>query len=239
MNVSAPTVIAIDGPAGTGKSTVARRLAARLALPYLDTGAMYRALALFALEHGVNLDDRQAVTNAISHASLELRLSADGTATVLLEGEPVEPRIRAPEVATATSRIAVHPEVRARMVSLQRQLAGRHGGVIEGRDIGTKVVPETPFKFFLRAAPGVRAQRRLRDLREAGREARTLQEVEHELAERDARDESRAHSPLVPADDAIVVDTDRLDADQVVQLLLTEIRRRGGPTPSQEGATPG
>src|SRR5690606_11745467 len=143
-----PLVAAIDGPAGVGKSTVARLLAARLGLPYLDTGAMYRALTLHLLDRGVDPNDRAAVAAALPEARIELRVEPDGSARVLLAGEPVESRIRTPEVADATSRAAVHPEVRERMVTLQRELAGRHGGVMEGRDIGTRVVPDAPFKFF-------------------------------------------------------------------------------------------
>jgi cytidylate kinase len=239
VSASSPTVVAIDGAAGTGKSTVARRLARELRLPYLDTGAMYRALALFVLDRGVDPDDRVAVAALLPEADLHLRLDADANAEVLLAGQSVEARIRSAEVAAATSRVAVHPEVRALMVELQRRLAREVGGVIEGRDIGTRVVPDAPHKFFLVADPTERSRRRLADLRAAGESAATLERVERELAERDARDASRALSPLTPAPDAITIDTTRIGAEAVVARLRDEIRHRGGPLPSREGAAPG
>jgi cytidylate kinase len=221
--VSAPRVVAIDGPAGTGKSTVARTLARRLGVPYLDTGAMYRALALLALDRGVDPDDRAALASLVREAAIGLRLDADGDARVLLDGEPVESRIRTSEVATATSRLAVHPEVRERMVELQRELAKKHGGVIEGRDIGTRVLPDARFKFFLTADPAVRAARRLGDLNSGGRYGSTLEQVERELAERDARDSGRTLAPLVPAPGAIRVDTSAMSADEVVETLFRTV----------------
>lgn len=224
--MTAPLVVAIDGAAGTGKSTVARALARELALPYLDTGAMYRALALRALELGVAPEDRAAVAAMLPATNLELRLAGDGSAEILLDGGPLDSRIRSAEVAAATSRLAVHPEVRERLVEIQRTLARRHGGVIEGRDIGTRVVPETPFKFFLRAEPEVRARRRLADLRAAGRRDLDEAEVARDLAERDARDVSRALSPLVPAPDAVWIDTSALSAEEVVAELVRRVRRQ-------------
>ena len=189
--MSAPrVVVAIDGPAGVGKSTVARRLARRLGVPYLDTGAMYRAVALHLLDHGVDPDDRTAVAGALDGLRLELELDSEGTANVMLDGRPAGSRIRAPEVSAATSRAAVHPEVRERLVALQRELAERHGGVIEGRDIGTQVVPQARFKFFLDAPSEVRVRRRVGDLRAAGRGAEEA-EVAREISERDARDRQR------------------------------------------------
>jgi len=221
-----PIIVAIDGPAGSGKSTVARALSRRLGLPYLDTGAMYRAVAMFALERGVDPDDREAVSALARVAPLELRQESDGGTTVLLAGAPVEPRIRAPEVAAATSRLAVHPEVREHMIRLQREVAARGGGVIEGRDIGTRVVPETPYKFYLSADPGVRARRRLHDLREAGRSGLSEGDVRRELDERDERDAGRSLSPLAPAADAEIVDTSGASVEEIVDRLLAIISRR-------------
>ncbi len=218
-----PIVVAIDGPAGSGKSTVARVLAQRLGLPFLDTGAMYRALALLALEREVDPDNSGDVSALLADVKIELRIGADGGAEVLLAGEPVESRIRTPEVSAATSRLAVHSAVREKMVRLQRELAVRHGGVIEGRDIGTRVVPETRFKFFLRADSGVRAERRLADLRAAGRSDLEAATVESELRARDARDEERPLSPLVAAPDAVVVDTTALTIEEVVGVLAGRI----------------
>lgn len=219
------TVVAIDGPAGSGKSTVARRLAKRLGVPYLDTGAMYRAIGLLASERGVDPDDAEAAAGLAAASPLEVRLASDGLVTLLLGGEPVDERIRRPEVGALTSRLAVHPAVRARMVELQRDFVRRHGGVLEGRDIGTRVVPEAPHKFYLDAAPEVRARRRLAELRGKGM-AVEAEALAREIAERDARDRSRPESPLAPAADAIVVDTTGMSLEQVVDRLERAIRER-------------
>jgi len=223
-----PLVVAIDGPAGVGKSTVARRLALRLGVPYLDTGAMYRALALHLLERGIDPEDRAAVMAALPAIRIELRVAGDGRAEVLLDGEPVESRIRSAQVAAATSRAAVHPEVRQRMVALQRALASRHGGVLEGRDIGTRVLPAARWKFFFEAPPEVRAERRLRDLRASGAES-TMEVVARELAERDARDRERESSPLVAAPDAVLVETGSAGIDEIVDRLADTVL--GAPLP--------
>jgi len=220
-----PIVVAIDGPAGVGKSTVARRLAERLGIPYLDTGAMYRAFALHLLELGIDPEERAAVARAAGEVDLALRLDERGQAEVLLGGEPVGERIRTPEVTAATSRAAVHPEVRERMVELQRELATRHGGVIEGRDIGTRVAPDAPFKFFFEAGPDVRAARRLGDLRAAGG-MQEAEQVARDLEERDRRDRERSLSPLTPASDAVRVDTSTAGVEALVESLFARISLR-------------
>jgi cytidylate kinase len=219
-----PFVVAIDGPAGVGKSTAARRLAARLNVPYIDTGAMYRATALHLAECGVEADDRPAVAAAVSAMPLQLVLHAGGARVELAGVDPGE-RLRSPEVAALTSRIAVHPEVRQRLVALQQEFVRCHGGVMEGRDIGTVVVPETPYKFYLDAAPEVRAARRHAELAGggAGLDAR---EVARQLAERDTRDSTRRESPLQAAPDARQIDTGALGPEAVVEEMLAEIRRR-------------
>lgn len=220
-----PRVVAIDGAAGTGKSTVARLLADALGVPHLDTGAMYRTLALMALDRGLDVDDCGAMEALAGDAPIELRLDARQRAEVLLAGAPVELRIRTPEVTAATTRLAVHPGVRERMVGLQRELASRHGGVLEGRDIGTRVLPDAPHKFFLVASPAIRVGRRLQELHAAGRTEVTEETLARELEDRDARDSGRAVAPLQPADDAIEIDTTNRSVADVVATLLAQIEQ--------------
>jgi cytidylate kinase len=209
-------VIAIDGPAGAGKSTVARAVAATLGFTYLDSGAMYRCVALAGIERGADLDDAAAM-GALARA---LHIELDGE-RVRLDGEDVSAAIRAPDVTEAASRVSVHPPVREAMVARQRQLieAGRY--VAEGRDIGTVVSPDAPLKAFLTASAEERARRR------------AAQTGEHEAAvlaaqrERDARDETRAHSALRAADDAVEIDTTGLDLNEVVDRVVGLARERG------------
>lgn len=209
-------VIAIDGPAGAGKSTVARALAAELGFTYLDSGAMYRCVALAALRAGADLDDPEAVAALASAPAIGL-----AGERVELDGEDVSAAIREPAVSAASSRVSVHPGVREAMVARQRRLiaAGRY--VAEGRDIGTVVSPDSPLKVFLTASPEERARRRA---------AQTGEGVEAVLAaqrERDARDEGREHSALRPAEDAVELDTTDLTLDEVVAQIATLARNRG------------
>lgn len=208
-------VIAIDGPAGAGKSTVARALAARLEFTYLDSGAMYRCVALATLEAGASPDD-EAATGELAR-SLEIGLDGD---RVELDGRDVSAAIREPRVSATASRVSVHPAVREAMVERQRQLiaAGRY--VAEGRDIGTVVDPDAPLKVFLTASPEERARRRAAD---TGEDAETVLAAQ---SERDERDESREHSALRPAGDAIEIDTTGLSLDQVVDRVETLARER-------------
>jgi CMP/dCMP kinase len=208
-------VIAIDGPAGAGKSTVARAVAAALGFTYLDSGAMYRCVALAALREGAELGDARAM-GALARS---LRIELDGE-RVGLGGEDVDAAIRAPEVAAAASRVSVHPPVREAMVAEQRRLiaAGRY--VAEGRDIGTVVSPDAPLKVFLTAAPEERARRRA---------AQTGEDEAAVLAaqrERDERDETRAHSALRAAEDAVEIDTTGLALDEVVERVVALARER-------------
>ena len=209
-------VIAIDGPAGAGKSTVARAVANALGFTYLDSGAMYRCLALAVIRGGVDVDDARAV----GRLARELRIEfADDR--VLLDGQDVTEAIRAPEVTAAASRISVHPEVREAMVARQRALIENGDYVAEGRDIGTVVSPDAPLKVFLTASPDERARRRA---------AETGERVETVLAshsDRDARDSRREHGALRSANDSVEIDTTGLDAAQVTARVVALARERG------------
>lgn len=209
-------VIAIDGPAGAGKSTVARALAERLGFTYLDSGAMYRCVALAGIELGADLDDAVAMSGLAS--SLEIELGGD---RVSLDGRDVSAAIREPRVSDTSSRVSVHSGVREAMVARQRELiaAGRY--VAEGRDIGTVVSPEAPLKVFLTASPGERAHRRAE---QTGEDPDAVLAAQRE---RDARDESREHSALRVADDAVELDTTGLALDEVVDRIVTLARQRG------------
>jgi cytidylate kinase len=209
-------VIAIDGPAGAGKSTVARALAAELGATYLDSGAMYRSVALAALRSGVDLDDPEAVGALARRVEISL---ADGA--VILDGDRVTEEIRAPEVSAAASRVSVHAGVRAAMVARQRRLVARGDWVAEGRDVGTVVVPDAALKVYLTADPAERARRRAADTGESPSTVASAQ------FDRDRRDSERAHGALRAADDAIELDTTRLEVPEVVARVIEIGRRRG------------
>lgn len=231
-------IVAIDGPGGVGKSTVARAVARRLGVPYLETGAMYRALGLTALESGVSLDDEGTVAEIAADLELEIEVLADGSTVIRRDGEALGDRLRDEAVAQAASRVATLPAVRRRMVEMQRRFGLRSGGVLEGRDIGTKVFPETPYKFFLDADPAVRLERRLGEHRSRGVGGADLEELRRELEERDRRDSERTDSPLTKDASYVVVDTTELEVEQVVARVLGEIERlSGAPLSRRDGAS--
>ena len=224
-----PLLIAIDGPAGAGKSATARELALRLGLPYIDTGAMYRAVALLARRAGLGAElDADGRAAAVRIARL-LCVSFGGDPRdqrVMVDGEDVTRDLRDPEVSRMASVVSAIPEVRREMVRRQRELAARSGGVVEGRDIGTVVFPGAALKVFLTAEPEVRARRRFEELARRGVVA-NLEEVLEEQRERDRRDSTRPDSPLRPADAAVIVDTSRLTLQEVVDAVVALLPQPG------------
>jgi cytidylate kinase len=218
-------IIAIDGPSGAGKSTLGRMLARTLKLLYIDTGAMYRAVALSVLNSGVSTSDAEGIAAVAERAQLALEGDPDSL-QVLLDGRNVSHEIRNEDVTHTSSAISTFPEVRRIMVRRQREMGGRGGGVVlEGRDIGTIVFPDADIKFFLTAGPEARAARRYEEDRLRERNA-TYEETLADINTRDRRDSTRADSPLAIAPDAIVIDSTELSIDEVYERMLTEIRER-------------
>jgi CMP/dCMP kinase len=211
-------IVAIDGPVGSGKSTVARRVAEMLGYTHLDSGAMYRAVGLKALREGVPLDSPERLSELADNAHIDLVLR-EGKLRVLLDGEDVTDAIRAPEVSHAASVVAVVPGVRHPMVAEQRRAGAPGGVVMEGRDIGSVVFPHADLKIFLDASPEVRAGRRQRELQEKG-EPLEFEKVLDEVHRRDRRDREREMSPLVRAVDAVVVDNTAMDAEETARVIV-------------------
>lgn len=211
-------IVAIDGPAGVGKSTVAKLLASRLRFLYLDTGALYRSVAWAVLKHGLDPMDAKAVAALLPKLALQMQVTNEDVA-VSINGKDITSELRTPPVSAAASVVSAIPAVRAWLLPVQRQIGEKGSVVAEGRDIGTKVFPSAPVKFFLEADPTVRAQRRHRELVAAGHGG-AIEQTSAELAGRDDRDRSRATAPLVPADDAHHIDTSRLSVEEVVNQML-------------------
>jgi cytidylate kinase len=216
-------IVAIDGPGGAGKSTTARAVAERLGLSYLDTGALYRCVALRAIEKGLELDDGPRIADIAR--DLDVRFVA-GSRSVHLAERDVSTEIRTPEVTQAASKVSALPPVRDALVELQRRSVRAPGTVAEGRDMGTVIFPEAQLKVFLDATVDERARRRVADLRDLGR-GDDIEEVRAQLAERDARDSGRAVAPLRRAPDALVLDTTDLAFEEVVDRIVAEARARG------------
>ena len=220
-------VITIDGPAGAGKTTVSKALAARLGYLYVDTGAMYRGVAVLARDSGWNdpLDDK--LLEKIC-SELDLRLTYEnGKMWVLANGRDLTEEIRKPEISALASAVSARAVVRQRLVSIQRQLGETGGVVLEGRDMGTVVFPDADFKFFLDAGPDVRGHRRYLELRARGEDV-APEEVREQLLRRDRNDRGRELAPLKPAADAVIVDSSELGVDEVVQLMLDHIQPKRG-----------
>lgn len=215
--------IAIDGPAGAGKSTIAKAVSAALDIPYLDTGAMYRTLALYAIQSGISPSDGQGVARIIPDADIRVTYQ-DGQQRMLLNGKDVTACIRTPEISKGASDIAVHAAVRGKLVELQQLVAQAGSVVMDGRDIGTVVIPDTPHKFFVTASPRVRAERRLLEMR--GKDMQpipSIESMEQAIRDRDHTDSTRAIGPLRQARDALLVDTTNMSIKESVDFVLDAI----------------
>ncbi len=218
--------VAIDGPAGAGKSTIAKKLAGEAGYIYVDTGAMYRAMALYLIRCGIAPDDKSGIEEACEKADISIKY-ADGEQQVILNGENVNGLIRTQEVSNMASVSSTDPKVREKLVALQQKLAASTDVVMDGRDIGTKVLPDAEVKIYLTASTGVRAKRRYDEMKAKG-ETCDLEEIEKEIAERDERDMNREISPLKQAEDAVLVDTSYMGIDEVVEAINSIIADKTG-----------
>lgn len=218
--------IAIDGPAGAGKSTIARKVAEKLSFIYVDTGAMYRAMALYLHRKGIDADDTEAIARGCKEPRISIEYR-DGEQVVLLDGENVNSFLRTQEVSEMASKSSAVPQVRKRLVELQQKLAAEQSVVMDGRDIGTVVLPDAQVKIYLTASVRVRAKRRFLELKEKG-ENPVLEKIEEEISERDHRDMTRDVAPLRQADDAVLVDSSDMTINEVTSHILNIIRDRTG-----------
>ena len=217
--------IAIDGPSGAGKSTLAKRLAQELNFVYVDTGAMYRTVSLYAYRKGVDKTDSETIKSLLPEIHMDMIYGEDGTQQMLLNGENVSGLIRTSEISMYTSAVSAIPEVRAFLLEQQRALGRTKSILMDGRDIGTVVLPDAQIKIYLTAAPEARAERRWKELVEKGEQI-TLDEVLKDVIQRDENDMNRPVAPLRQAEDAVLVDTTHCDLEQSYQLLLNTIRER-------------
>lgn len=217
--------IAIDGPAGAGKSTIAKMLSKLLKVIYLDTGAMYRAVALKAIRNGINTKSEYDVEQMVKDINIEIKY-INNEQRVYLDGEDVSTQIRTPEVSVGASDVAVFPAVRIKMVEIQRQIAMQNDVVMDGRDIGTFVLPDAPFKFFLTASPQERARRRYNEMLEKGQVCKSYEEILEEILYRDKNDSQRAFAPLAKAKDAIEIDSTDMLPEEVAQKMMSYINEK-------------
>lgn len=216
--------VAIDGPSGAGKSTVARAAAARLGYVYVDTGAMYRAIGLAVCRKGISGDDTAGIVDVLPEVQLDIRYE-DGAQHILLCGEDVSDAIRTPEIAKYASKVSAVPEVRQFLLETQRDMAKNGNILMDGRDIGTVILPDAPVKIFLTASAEARAQRRYLELHEKGQSI-TFDEVLHDIQQRDEQDMTRAVAPLKQAADAVLLDTSDISLEQSIEAVLRIIRER-------------
>ena len=216
--------IAIDGPAGAGKSTIAKKLAQELGYVYVDTGAMYRAMAYYFLQQGIDKTDEAAINAAVDGVDVTIRY-VDGAQQVLLNGEDVTGSLRSEQVGNMASNTSVYPAVRVKLVALQQKLAQTTDVIMDGRDIGTCVLPDAQVKIYLTASVGTRAKRRYDELVEKG-EKPDLAKIEADIEERDYRDMHREMSPLRQADDAVLVDSSEMNIEQVVSAILEIVKEK-------------
>lgn len=219
--------VAIDGPSGAGKSTLARSIAGKLGYLYVDTGAIYRTVGYYAHTHGIDPKDEAAVTACLPEVTVELAYGGDGLQRMLLNGEDVTKAIRLPEISLCASAVSAHPGVRAFLLEMQRKLAREHSVIMDGRDIGTVVLPDAEVKIFLTASPEARARRRCLELEQRGT-PQSYEEVLREIGERDWNDTHRAAAPLRQAEDAVLLDTTDLNFQESEAALLALIRERTG-----------
>ena len=215
--------VAIDGPAGAGKSTIARAAAKSLGFIYVDTGALYRSIGLTAIRKGIDLADTKAVENTLEGLKVELSFDAEGSQIVLLNGEDVSSLIRTPEVSMSASRVSAVPAVRAFLLDLQRNMAKTQSVIMDGRDIGTVVLPDAEVKIFLTASPEIRAKRRYDELIEKGQDVK-YEDVLADVIERDYNDSHREIAPLKPAEDSHLADTSGLTLEESINLIINIIK---------------
>lgn len=218
--------IAIDGPAGAGKSTIAKKVSANLGFVYVDTGAMYRAMAVYFLDNGIDTDNEEEVGKACNDVRIVIEYK-DGAQQVILNGDNITGRLRTEEVGNTASKTAVYPEVRKKLVELQKELARTTDVVMDGRDIGTCVLPDAVCKIYLTASVETRALRRLNELQEKGMAA-DLEVIKKDIADRDYRDMNRDVSPLKQADDAVLVDSSDMGIEEVTEKIISIFKEKAG-----------